>query len=67
LILLLSHNGDVGLEGFKTGSDYLRAREKAGQGRLGEPSLGFGNLSAIAGIIEQEQQKERRKAAQEQR
>ena len=48
--------GDVGFENFKTASKYLKARKLLNEGRLNETSVGFGNLSAIAGIIEQQQQ-----------
>ncbi len=48
--------GDIGFEKYKSASDYLKARKASSQGRFSEASVGFGNLSAIAGILEQQQQ-----------
>ncbi len=47
--------GDIGFEKYKTASDYLKAKKQSNQGRFSEASVGFGNLSAIASILEQQQ------------
>lgn len=53
--------GDIGFENCKTASDYLKAKKQSNQGRFSEASVGFGNLSAIASILEQQQQDEQGK------
>lgn len=50
--------GDIGFENYKTASDYLKAKKQSNQGRFSEASVGFGNLSAIASILEQQQQQD---------
>jgi len=50
--------GDIGFEKYKTASDYLKAKKQSNPGRFSEASVGFGNLSAIASILEQQQQDE---------
>lgn len=47
--------GDIGFEKYKTASDFLKAKKQSNQGRFSEASVGFGNLSAIASILEQQQ------------
>lgn len=50
--------GDIGFEKYKTASDYLKAKKQLNEGRFSEASVGFGNLSAIASILEQQQQQQ---------
>ncbi len=47
--------GDIGFEKYKTASGYLKAKKQSNHGRFSEASVGFGNLSAIAIILEQQQ------------
>ncbi len=50
--------GDIGFEKYKTASDFLKAKKQSNQGRFSEASVGFGNCSAIASILEQQQDKQ---------
>ncbi|DBA98759.1 TPA: hypothetical protein ACH3X1_014530 [Trebouxia sp. C0004] len=50
--------GDIGFEKYKTAFDYLKAKKQSNQGRFSEASVGFGNLSAIASVLEQQKQQD---------
>ena len=49
--------GDVGFEQYKSASEYSKSKKKPGHAReFGEASVGFGNLSPLVGVIEQQHQ-----------
>lgn len=49
--------GDLGIEQYKSASEYMKNRKKPGHTRESEEtSVGFGNLSPLVGVIEEQQQ-----------
>ena len=51
--------GDIGFEQYKSASEYLKSKQKPGHAHeLGEASVGYGNLSPLVGIIEEQQQRD---------
>ena len=51
--------GDVGAEQYQSASDYLQSKKKGGGAHVfGEAPVGFGNLSPLVGVIEEQQQQE---------
>ena len=51
--------GDVGFEQYKSASKYMKTRKKPGHTReFGEASVGFGNLSPLASIVDEQQQQD---------
>ena len=51
--------GDVGFEQYKSASEYFKSKKKPGHAHeFNEASVGFGNLSPLISIIEEQQQQD---------
>lgn len=50
--------GDVGLDKYRNGAQYIKEQKGL---RFGEGSVGFGNLSPVATIIEMQQRAAKKK------